>query len=75
MAPNIECLLHPVKADNGFRVGGSFGAGLHLFITDWLSLNPEIHDIVVGHNDAGLNATVIDVDAEEQDAASPATTG
>jgi outer membrane beta-barrel protein len=60
-APNIECLLHPVKADTGFRVGGSFGAGLHLFITDWLSLNPEIHDIVVGHNDAGLNATITDV--------------
>jgi len=60
-APNSECLLHPVKADNGFRVGGSFGAGLHLFITDWLSLNPEIHDIVVGHNDAGLNATITDV--------------
>lgn len=61
MEPNIECLLHPVKADTGFRVGGSFGAGLHLFITDWLSVNPEIHDIVVGHNDAGLNATITDV--------------
>jgi outer membrane beta-barrel protein len=61
MDPNIECLLHPVKADTGFRVGGSFGAGLHLFITDWLSINPEIHDIVVGHNDAGLNATITDV--------------
>lgn len=58
---NIECLLHPVKADTGFRVGGSFGAGIHLFITDWLSLNPEVHDIVVGHNDAGLNATISDV--------------
>jgi outer membrane beta-barrel protein len=61
MAPNSECLLHPVKADSGVRVGGSFGAGLHLFITDWLSINPEIHDIVVGHNDAGLNATITDV--------------
>ena len=60
-APNIECLLHPVKPDTGFRVGGSFGAGLHLFITDWMSINPEIHDIVVGHNDAGLNATITDV--------------
>jgi outer membrane beta-barrel protein len=58
---NSECLLHPVQADTGFRVGGSFGAGLHLFITDWLSLNPEIHDIVVAHNDAGLNATITDV--------------
>jgi outer membrane beta-barrel protein len=60
-APNIECLLHPVKADTGFRLGGSFGAGLHLFVTDWLSINPEVHDIVVGHNDAGLNATITDV--------------
>lgn len=59
--PNSECLLHPVDPDNGFRVGGSFGAGLHLFITDWLAINPEVHDIVVGHNDAGLNATITDV--------------
>jgi outer membrane beta-barrel protein len=58
---NSECLLHPVQPDNGFRVGGSFGAGLHLFITDWLAINPEVHDIIVGHNDAGLNATITDV--------------
>ncbi len=61
MAPNSECLLNPVRADDGFRLGGSFGAGIHLFITDWMSINPEIHDIVVGHNDAGLNATIDDV--------------
>ena len=60
-SPNSECLLHPVKPDSGFRVGGSFGAGLHLFITDWLAINPEVHDIVVAHNDAGLNATITDV--------------
>lgn len=59
--PNSECLLHPVKPDAGFRVGGSFGAGLHLFITDWLAINPEVHDIIVAHNDAGLNATITDV--------------
>jgi outer membrane beta-barrel protein len=58
---NSECLLHPVQPDSGFRVGGSFGAGLHLFITDWLAINPEVHDIIVGHNDAGLNATITDV--------------
>ncbi len=58
---NSECLLHPVAPDDGFRAGGSFGAGLHLFITDWVAINPEVHDIVVGHNDAGLNATVADV--------------
>ncbi|KIG13188.1 hypothetical protein DB30_00496 [Enhygromyxa salina] len=58
---NSECLLHPVSPDTGVRVGGSFGAGLHLFITDWMSINPEVHDIVVAHNDAGLNATITDV--------------
>ena len=56
-----ECQLNPVSPDSGFRVGGSFGAGIHLFITDWVSINPEIHDIVVAHNDAGLNATIDDV--------------
>jgi outer membrane beta-barrel protein len=60
-ANNAECLLHPVKAEEGVKVGGSFGAGLHLFVSDWLSINPEIHDIVVGHNIAGLNATIPDV--------------
>jgi outer membrane beta-barrel protein len=60
-ATNPDCLLHPVKPDNGFRAGGSFGAGLHLFITDWVSINPEVHDIIVAHNDAGLNATITDV--------------
>ncbi len=60
-ATNSECILNPVSPDDGFRLGGSFGAGVHLFITDWMSLNPEIHDIVVGHNDAGLNATINDV--------------
>jgi outer membrane beta-barrel protein len=60
-ASNSDCLLNPVNPDAGFRIGGSFGAGVHLFITDWLSINPEIHDIVVGHNDAGLNATIDDV--------------
>lgn len=60
-ATNSECLLHPVKPDAGFRAGGSFGAGLHFFIADWVSLNPEVHDIVVAHNDAGLNATITDV--------------
>ena len=59
--PNSECLLNPVAADSGFRLGGSFGAGIHLFLTDWLSINPEVHDIVVAHNDAGLNATIADV--------------
>lgn len=68
-ATNSECILNPVSADTGFRVGGSFGAGIHLFITDWMSVNPEIHDIVVGHNDAGLNATIDDVPPVVQNSA------
>lgn len=60
-AQNGECLLHPVKAEEGIKVGGSFGGGLHLFITDWVAINAEVHDIVVGHNIAGLNATINDV--------------
>lgn len=68
---NSECLLHPVKADTGFRIGGSFGAGLHLFLTDWMSINPEVHDIVVAHNDAGLNATITDVPPVVQNGTGP----
>jgi outer membrane beta-barrel protein len=59
---NSECLLHPVKADDGVKVGGSFGAGLHLFLgVDWVALNFEIQDIVTRNNLAGLNNTVEDV--------------
>ncbi len=57
---NNECLLHPVKADTGIRIGPSFGAGLHLFMTDWMSLNLEVQDIMVKQNIVGLNATVED---------------
>jgi len=69
-APNSECLLNPVSPDTGFRLGGSFGAGIHLFLTDWLSINPEVHDIVVAHNDAGLNATIDDVPPQVQNGGS-----
>lgn len=58
---NSECLLHPVNADEGVKVGGSFGAGLNLFLTDWVAINMEIQDIVVGVNLAGLNTTIRDV--------------
>ncbi len=58
---NSECLLHPVTADTGVRLGGSFGAGLHLFITDWVSINLEVQDIVVRQNIVGHNATITDV--------------
>lgn len=56
-----ECLLHPVKADTGVKVGGSFGAGVHMFITDWVALNLEVQDIVTSNNLAGLNTTVTDI--------------
>ena len=58
---NPECLLHPVKADTGVKVGGSFGAGVNLFLTDWVALNLEIQDIVTSNNLAGLNTTITDV--------------
>ena len=68
---NTECLLHPVEPDEGVKVGGSFGGGLHLFLTDWVAINFEIQDIVTGVNLAGLNTTVRDipprVDSEDRD--------
>ncbi len=71
-AQNDECLLHPVKADVGVKVGGSFGAGLNLFLTDWVSLGFEFQDIVTSNNIAGLNTTVTDipprVDKKDRDA-------
>jgi outer membrane beta-barrel protein len=71
-AQNDECLLHPVKADVGVKVGGSFGAGLNLFLTDWVSLGFEFQDIVTSNNVVGLNTTVTDippgVDKKDRDA-------
>jgi outer membrane beta-barrel protein len=58
---NAECLLHPVGADTGVRVGGSFGGGLNLFLTNWVAINLEIQDIVVGVNLTGLNATIDEI--------------
>jgi outer membrane beta-barrel protein len=66
-AQNDDCVLHPVidhsqgNLGQGVRIGGSLGGGLHLFLTDWLAINPEIHDIIVSHNPAGQNATITDV--------------
>jgi len=61
-AQNPECLLHPVSADEGVKVGGSFGGGINLFAgVPWVSINLEIQDIVTGVNLAGLNTTVDDV--------------
>jgi hypothetical protein len=58
---NQECLLHPVSAEEGVKIGGSFGGGLHLFLAKWVSLDFEIQDIVVGVNLTGLNRTVRDI--------------
>lgn len=58
---NQECLLRPVAADEGVHVGGSFGAGVHLFITDWVAINSEIQDIVTRNNLTGLNSTISDI--------------
>lgn len=57
---NRDCQLHPVKADTGIRLGPSFGAGLHLFVSDWGAVNIEVQDIMVQQNITGLNATVED---------------
>ncbi len=59
--PDGECQLHPVKADTGVKVGGSFGAGLNLFLGRWASLNLEVQDIVTRVNLAGLNNTIGDI--------------
>ncbi|MEE9383084.1 MAG: hypothetical protein V3V08_06680 [Nannocystaceae bacterium] len=56
-----ECALHPVSPETGLKSGPAFGAGFHLFLTDWLALNPEVQDTIIRHNISGLNATIRDV--------------
>lgn len=58
---NSECLLHPVDADDGVKLGFSFGGGVHLFINDFVAMNLEVQDIVTSNNLAGLNTTVEDI--------------
>ena len=58
---NEECALHPVKADTGVKLGPSFGGGLHIFMSDWASLNLEFQDIMSLNNIAGLNSTTTDI--------------
>ena len=55
-AINADCVLHPVSAQTGIKIGPSFGGGVHVFLTDWLSLNPEVQDIIVLHNDTGFSS-------------------
>lgn len=58
--PNRECILHPVKADTGVKLGPSFGLGVHIFLADWSSINLEVQDIMSFNNITGLNATTTD---------------
>ncbi|HGG57138.1 MAG TPA: hypothetical protein ENK31_05025 [Nannocystis exedens] len=58
---NEECALHPVKADTGVKLGPSFGGGLHIFMSDWASINLEFQDIMSFNNPTGLNSTTTDI--------------
>ncbi len=56
-----ECLLHPVDPDDGVHIGASFGGGVNLFASRFVSINLEVQDIVTRNNIAGLNTTVTDI--------------
>jgi outer membrane beta-barrel protein len=58
---NDECILHPVAADTGVKIGFSFGGGVNLFASNFVSINLEVQDIVTSNNLAGLNTTVEDI--------------
>ncbi len=58
---NAECLLHPVAPDDGVKLGASFGGGVNLFASNFVSINLEVQDIVTRNNLAGLNTTVTDI--------------
>lgn len=59
---NRECFLHPVKPDDGVKLGPSFGGGINIFLGDGIaSINADVHDIMTLNNPAGLNATTTDV--------------
>jgi hypothetical protein len=68
---NDECILHPVDPDEGVKIGVSFGGGVNLFASNFVSINLEVQDIVTSNNLAGLNTTVTDipplVDRDDQD--------
>lgn len=53
---NTECVLHPVEAQTGMKIGPSFGGGVNIFITDWLAINPEVQDVITWHNDTGFSS-------------------
>lgn len=56
-----ECILHPVDPDDGVKLGFSFGGGVNLFASNFVSINLEVQDIVTSNNLAGLNTTVTDI--------------
>jgi hypothetical protein len=58
---NDECILHPVSPDVGVKIGASFGGGVNLFASNFVSINLEVQDIVTSNNLAGLNTTVDDI--------------
>ena len=41
----------------GFRIGPSFGFGMHLFFTHWMSLGVEIKDLIFSDNESGGDIT------------------
>ncbi len=48
----------PNKCDplnSGFKFGGMFGIGVHLFFNDWIGLNLEWRDYLASTNPAGLD--------------------
>jgi outer membrane beta-barrel protein len=41
--------------NSGFKFGGMFGAGVHLYFTNWLGVNIEIRDYLANINQGGLD--------------------
>jgi hypothetical protein len=44
-------------ANEGFRLGGAFGLGMHVFFTDFFSMGVELRDIVFADNEPGADIT------------------
>jgi outer membrane beta-barrel protein len=49
--PNVE----DASIYSGFKVGGMVGIGAHLYFTQWLGLNLELRDYIVGANQGGAD--------------------
>jgi outer membrane beta-barrel protein len=46
---------HCDPSNSGFKFGGVFGIGVHLYFTKWIGMNVEVRDFVVSSNPAGLD--------------------